>query len=187
EAVAIGDAPTVVRYPKGSVGADIPALERLSDGTDVLARLGAPNAESGQRDVLLIGVGAFARLALEVATLLEAQGVTVTVIDPRWVIPVPTSVVELAGQHRIVVSLEDGVRAGGVGSRIRQEMRAAGIDTALNELGLPAEFIKHAERGEILEEVGLTPEKISSDILAQLSGTMVPFARGAGEKPKHTH
>ncbi|WP_237202579.1 1-deoxy-D-xylulose-5-phosphate synthase [Rothia endophytica] len=186
EAVAIEDAPSVVRYPKGSVGADIPALERLADGTDILARTGQPHTETGQRDVLLIGVGAFARLALQVAELLEDRGVTVTVIDPRWVMPVPASVVNLAGQHRIVVSMEDGVRAGGVGSRIRQEMRAAGIDTALNELGLPAEFIKHAERHEILEEVGLTPQKISSDILSQLSGTMVPFARGEGEKPKHT-
>lgn len=186
EAVAIEDAPTVVRYPKGSVGADIPALERLADGTDVLARHGEPNPESGQRDVLLIGVGAFARLALDTADLLAEQGVSVTVIDPRWVMPVPASVVTLAGEHRIVVSMEDGVRAGGVGSRIRQEMRAAGIDTALNELGLPAEFIKHAERGEILEEVGLTPQKISADILAQLAGNMVPFARTEGEKPKHT-
>lgn len=187
EAVAIEDAPTVVRYPKGSVGTDIPALERLADGTDILARVGEPHTQTGQRDVLLIGVGAFARLALEVADLLAAQGVSLTVIDPRWVMPVPASVVDLAGQHRIVVSLEDGVRAGGVGSRIRQEMRAAGIDTALNELGLPAEFIKHAERAEILEEVGLTPQKISADILAQLAGDMVPFAREAGEKPKHTH
>lgn len=186
EAVAIDNAPTVIRYPKGSVGPDIPALERLADGVDLLARIGEPNPESGQRDVLLIGVGAFARLALETADLLGQQGVSVTVIDPRWVMPVASSLLNLAGEHRIVVCLEDGVRAGGVGSRIRQEMRAAGIDTALNELGLPAEFIKHAERSEILEEVGLTPEKISSDILAQLEGSMVPFARTAGEKPKHT-
>ncbi len=187
EAVAINNAPTVVRYPKGSVGADIPALERLADGVDVLARHGQVNPESGQRDVLLIGVGAFARLALDTAEILTNQGVSVTVIDPRWVMPVPASVLELARDHRIVVSLEDGVRAGGVGSRIRQEMRAAGIDTALNELGLPAEFIKHAERHEILEEVGLTPEKISADILAQLAGDMVPYARTVGEKPKHSH
>lgn len=187
EAVAINNAPTVVRYPKGSVGADIPALERLADGVDVLARHGQVNPESGQRDVLLIGVGAFARLALDTAEILTNQGVSVTVIDPRWVMPVPASVLELARDHRIVVSLEDGVRAGGVGSRIRQEMRAAGIDTALNELGLPAEFIKHAERHEILEEVGLTPEKISADILAQLAGDMVPYARTIGEKPKHSH
>ncbi|WP_237234221.1 1-deoxy-D-xylulose-5-phosphate synthase [Rothia nasisuis] len=187
EAVAIDDAPTVVRYPKGSVGPDIPAEERLADGVDVLTRLGQPHTETGQRDVLLIGVGAFARLALDTANLLHDRGVSVTVIDPRWVMPVPGSVIDLSGQHRIVVSLEDGVRSGGVGSRIRQEMRAAGIDTALNELGLPAEFIKHAERNEILEEVGLTPEKISADILAQLAGNMVPFARTAGEKPKHAH
>ncbi len=185
EAVAISDAPTVIRYPKGSVGPDIPALERLADGVDVLARRGEPNPESGQMDVLLVGVGAFARLALAVSDLLAEQGVSVTVVDPRWVMPVPASVLDLAANHRIVVSLEDGVRAGGVGSRIRQEMRAAGLDTALNELGLPADFIKHAEREEILEEVGLTPQKIAADILAQLAGHMVPFAREVGEKPKH--
>ena len=109
----------------------------------------------------------------------------VFVIDPRWVMPVPASVIDLARDHRIVVTIEDGVRAGGVGARIRQEMRAAGVDTALSELGLPAEFIPHASREQILEEVGLTPEQISADILAQLSGVKVPYAREEGQKPRH--
>lgn len=186
EAVAINNAPTVIRYPKGSVGQPIEALERLEDGVDVLARHGEADAKNGQRDVLLVAVGALAPLALEVSELLREQGVSSTVLDPRWVMPVPTSVIEKAKNHRIVVCLEDGVRAGGVGARIRQEMRAAGVDTALNEVGLPAEFIMHASREEIFEEVGLTAEKITSDLLAQLSGDKVPFARGKGEKPKHT-
>lgn len=186
EAVAINDAPTVIRYPKGSVGEPIPALERCEDGVDVLARVGETDAETGQRDVLLVAVGALAPLALAVSEKLAEHGVSSTVIDPRWVMPVPRSVINIAKDHRIVVSLEDGVRAGGVGARIRQEMRAAGVDTALNEVGLPAEFIMHASRNEIFEEVGLTPEKITADLLAQLSGDMVPFARGKGEKPKHT-
>lgn len=186
EAVAINDAPTVVRYPKGSVGEEIPALTRYADGVDVLAQTGEPNPESGQRDVLIVTVGAFAQLGLDVAARLEREDVSVTVVDPRWVMPVPSSIVDSAAQHRIVVSLEDGVRAGGVGSRIRQEMRASGVDTALNELGLPAEFIKHASRNEILEEVGLTAERITEDLLAQLSGRKVPYARGKGEKPKQT-
>ena len=100
--------------------------------------------------------------------------------------PVPHSVVDFARDHRIVVTLEDGVRAGGVGSRIRQEMRAAGVDTALSELGLPAEFIPHASREEILEDVGLCAETITADILAQLAGDKVPFAREEGQKPRHT-
>ena len=74
EAVAIDDAPTVVRYPKGSVGEDIAALERRSDGVDVLTRTGRPHPETGQRDVLFVAVGAMARVALEVSERLAEQG-----------------------------------------------------------------------------------------------------------------
>ena len=186
EAVAINDAPTVIRYPKGSVGEDIPALERCSDGVDVLARTGEPHPETGQRDVLFVAVGSMARVALEASKVLAAEGIQSTVVDPRWVMPVPSSVIELARDHRIVVTIEDGVRSGGVGSRIRQEMRAAGVDTALSELGLPAEFIPHASREQILEEVGLTAETIIADLRAQLAGDKVPFAREEGQKPRHT-
>lgn len=185
EAVAINDAPTVIRYPKGDVGEDIPAIHRMDDGVDVLRQSGDSDSSSGQLDVLLVAVGAMVPLALSVSESLEQQGVSSTVIDPRWVMPVPGSVVSVARDHRIVVVLEDGVKAGGVGSRIRQEMRSHGVDTALNEVGLPSEFIPHASRSEIFEEVGLTTEKITGDIMAQLSGEMVPYARGKGIKPKH--
>ena len=168
------------------MGEDIPALERRSDGVDVLARTGEPHPETGQRDVLFVAVGAMARVALEASKVLAAEGIQSTVVDPRWVMPVPSSVVELARDHRIVVTIEDGVRSGGVGSRIRQEMRAAGVDTALSELGLPAEFIPHASREQILEEVGLTAETIIADLRAQLAGDKVPFAREEGQKPRHT-
>ena len=185
EAVAINDAPTVIRYPKGDVGDDVPAIHRMDDGVDVLRQSGDSDSSSGQLDVLLVAVGAMVPLALSVSESLEQQGVSSTVIDPRWVIPVPGSVVSAARDHRIVVVLEDGVKAGGVGSRIRQEMRSHGVDTALNEVGLPSEFIPHASRSEIFDEVGLTTEKITGDIMAQLSGEMVPYARGKGIKPKH--
>lgn len=185
EAVAINDAPTVIRYPKGDVGDDISAIHRMDDGVDVLRQSGDSDSSSGQLDVLLVAVGAMVPLALSVSESLEQQGVSSTVIDPRWVMPVPGSVVSAARDHRIVVVLEDGVKAGGVGSRIRQEMRSHGVDTALNEVGLPSEFIPHASRSEIFDEVGLTTEKITGDIMAQLSGEMVPYARGKGIKPKH--
>ncbi|MEU7992594.1 1-deoxy-D-xylulose-5-phosphate synthase [Rothia amarae] len=185
EAVAINDAPTVIRYPKGDVGDDISAIHRMDDGVDVLRQSGDSDSSSGQLDVLLVAVGAMVPLVLSVSESLEQQGVSSTVIDPRWVIPVPGSVVSAARDHRIVVVLEDGVKAGGVGSRIRQEMRSHSVDTALNEVGLPSEFIPHASRSEIFDEVGLTTEKITGDIMAQLSGEMVPYARGKGIKPKH--
>ena len=172
EAVAINDAPTVLRFSKGTVGQELEAIERLEDGVDVLARHG-----EGDRDVLIVAVGSMAGLSLDVAERLEAQGVSSTVVDPRWVLPIARSLIGLAARHRIVVCIEDGVKAGAVGSRIRQEMRAAGVDTALNEVGLPTEFLKHGSRNQILERVGLTANQITQDTLAQVLGTKVPFAR----------
>ncbi|MEY5057605.1 MAG: hypothetical protein RI987_409 [Actinomycetota bacterium] len=170
EAVAVSNAPTVLRFAKGNAGADIDALERLADGVDVL-RI------ASKKDVLLVAVGSMADLALNVSELLEAKGVGCTVIDPRWVIPVADSVIKLASEHRLVVTIEDGIRVGGIGTRVRQEMRAAGVDTALNEVGLPDRFIDHASRAEIFEETGLTAKQIAADILAQVSGQKVPHAK----------
>jgi len=178
EAIAINDRPTVLRFPKGAAPQDIPALKRLSDGVEVLA-------ESPSKDVLLVAVGAMATVALKVAELLSAHGIGATVIDPRWVVPVRPSVIELAKNHRLVVTLEDGVRVGGIGTRIRQDLRAAQVDTALNELGLPDEFLEHASRSEILERVGLTAQNIAQEIVAQVLGARVPHAKPL-EETKHS-
>ena len=163
-----------MRFPKGDVGEDLPAVERLHDGVDVLSR-------SERQDVLIVGVGPFARLALDVAALLEAHGIGATVIDPRWVIPVPASVVELSAEHRLVITIEDGIRVGGIGTRVRQDLRAAGIDTAVDELGLPDRFLPHASRNEILEEVGLTAKSIARAVVSQVLGTRIPVARPLDE------
>ena len=170
EAVAITDGPTVVRFPKGNIVAPIPALRRTKDGVDVLH-------EDGRLDVLLVAIGAFAPLALAVAEKLTKDGIGVTVVDPRWVIPVPQAVVDMSRDHRIVVSIEDGIRVGGVGTRIRQDLRAAGIDTAVDELGLPDEFLEHDSRDNILRRVGLDADSIASKIRAQLKGTQIPKAK----------
>lgn len=170
EAVAVDDAPTVLRFSKGSVGNEFDAVRRTADGVDVLR-------EAPHRDVLLVAVGPMAALAMRVAERLAAQGIGATVVDPRWVIPVPGSVVELAREHRLVVSIEDGIRVGGVGTRIRQDLRAAGVDTAVDELGLPDEFLDHASRDQILEDAGLTDQRIARDIVAQVLGTRIPVAR----------
>lgn len=176
EAISIDDRPTVLRFPKGSASTDIPAVRRLADGVDVLV-------EAVAKDVLIVAVGAMANTALKVAELLAAHGIGATVIDPRWVVPVRQSVIDLAKNHRLVVTLEDGVKVGGIGTRIRQELRAQQVDTALNELGLPDEFIEHATRNEILERVGLTAQLIAQDIVAQVLGTKVPHARPLEELP----
>jgi 1-deoxy-D-xylulose-5-phosphate synthase len=172
EAVAVEDAPTVLRFPKGSVAADLPALERLADGVDVLVA-------SEAKDVLIVGIGPMAHLAVDVAGRLRAQGIGATVVDPRWAIPVQPSIVELAASHRLVITIEDGIRVGGIGTRVRQVLREAGVDTAVDELGVPDEFIDHASREQILEDAGLTAAKIAQDVVSQVLGTRIPVARGA--------
>ena len=170
EAIAVADAPTVVRFPKGAVSPELPAIERLADGTDVLW-------QHGEQDVLLVGIGPMAQLAMDVAERLRAQGIGATVIDPRWVVPVQPSVVELAASHRLVITIEDGIRVGGIGTRVRQVLREAGVDTAVDEMGLPDAFIDHATREQILDDAGLTPAKIAQDVVAQVLGTRIPVAR----------
>jgi 1-deoxy-D-xylulose-5-phosphate synthase len=174
EAVAIDDAPTVLRWSKGTVGPDIPAVARLDDGVDVLHTPG-----TAPEDVLIVAVGAMVPTALEAAALLEAQGIGVTVVDPRWVVPIPASVIGLARDHRLVITLEDGVRVGGIGTRLRQDLRAAGVDTGVNELGLPDEFIDAATRAQILDEVGLSAQAIARDVIDQVVGTKLPQAKPA--------
>ncbi|MFA5606317.1 MAG: 1-deoxy-D-xylulose-5-phosphate synthase [Leucobacter sp.] len=179
EAVTIDTGPTVVRYPKGNVGPEIPAIRRLAGGVDVLRESVAEAQSETGVDVLFVAVGPMARIALEAAELLEDRGIASTVIDPRWVVPVADEVVDLARGHRLLISLEDGTRVGGVGTRIRQALRDAGVDTAVSELGTPDAFLDHATREELLEDAGLFPERIAADVAEQVAGTRIPVARPA--------
>jgi 1-deoxy-D-xylulose-5-phosphate synthase len=162
EALDVDDGPTAIRFPKGDVGEDIPALERRLgvSGIDVLA---VP-AAGLNHDVLLVGVGAFAPMALEVAKRLHNQGIGVTVIDPRWVLPVSDGVLELAAQHKLLVTLEDNGVNGGVGSAVSAALRRAEIDVPCRDVGLPQEFYEHASRGEVLADLGLTDQDVARRI-----------------------
>ncbi|WP_326687400.1 MULTISPECIES: 1-deoxy-D-xylulose-5-phosphate synthase [unclassified Streptomyces] len=162
EAVEVDDAPTVVRYSKGAVGPAVPALRRVG-GMDVLRE---PAAEVRRPDVLLVSVGALAPMCLEIADLLDKQGISATVVDPRWVKPVDESLPPLAEQHRVVVTVEDNSRAGGVGSAVAQALRDAGVDVPLRDFGIPERFLDHATRQEIMTEIGLT----APDIARQVTG-----------------
>jgi 1-deoxy-D-xylulose-5-phosphate synthase len=157
EAVEVSDGPTVVRYPKGGVGDDVPALERIG-GVDVLRR-------DAEQDVLLVSVGSFAPLSLEVADRLADQGIGVTVVDPRWVLPVPESVVEMAASYRLVVSVEDNSRAGGVGSAIAQALRDAEVDVPFRDFGIERRFLDHGTRAAVLAEIGLTAQDVSRAVV----------------------
>jgi 1-deoxy-D-xylulose-5-phosphate synthase len=157
EALVVEDAPTVVRFPKGPVPPDLPAVERV-DGVDVLHRAGEP-------DVLLVAVGAMVPACLEVAERCGRQGIEVTVVDPRWVKPVPDAIPRMAADVRLVVTVEDNVRAGGVGAAVAQAMRDAQVLTPVQDFGIPARFLDHAKRSEILEEIGLAPQDIARDVV----------------------
>jgi 1-deoxy-D-xylulose-5-phosphate synthase len=161
EAVEVDDAPTVVRFPKGTPPEDIPAVGKAGDA-DVLVR-------TGLRDVLVVAVGAMGAVAVEVADRLVAQGIGVTVVDPRWVKPVDPAIVDLARHHRLVVSLEDNGEIGGCGAVLLQTLNDAGVTTPYRLHGIPQEFLAHAKRARILEQVGLSAQALARGIVEDIT------------------
>ncbi|MFM9448663.1 1-deoxy-D-xylulose-5-phosphate synthase [Streptomyces acidiscabies] len=159
ESVAVDDAPTLIRFPKESVGPSIPAVERVGD-MDVL-RAGA--------DVLLVAVGVMAPVCLQAAELLAARGIACTVVDPRWVKPVDPELPGLAARHRLVAVVEDNSRSGGVGSAVALALGDAEVDVPVRRFGIPEQFLAHAKRGEVLADIGLTPVEIAGRIGASLA------------------
>jgi 1-deoxy-D-xylulose-5-phosphate synthase len=169
EALDVNDGPTALRFPKGDVGEDVPAIERRG-GVDVLA---VP-ADGLSEDVLLVAVGPFAALARAAAERLRNQGIGVTVVDPRWVLPVPQAIAELAQTHKLVVTVEDNGVAGGVGSAVSAALRRAEIDVPCRDVGLPQQFFAQASRGEVLSDVGLTDRNVARQITGWVAALGAP-------------
>ncbi|WP_326745664.1 1-deoxy-D-xylulose-5-phosphate synthase [Streptomyces sp. NBC_00121] len=161
EAVTVDDAPTVLRFPKESVGEAVPAIDRVG-AMDVLHRADDPH-------VLIVAVGVLASVCLQAADLLAGGGIRCTVVDPRWVKPVDEQLAPLAGRHRLVAVVEDNSRAGGVGSAVGQALRDAGVDVPLRTFGIPEQFLAHGKRAEVLADIGLTPVEIAGRISAALA------------------
>lgn len=158
EALNISDAPSLLRFPKGPVGPDIPAFERR-DGIDVLYR-----GESA--DVLLVSVGAMAKISVEAASQAYREGVGVTVIDPRWVKPLPKSLLTMAQRYKSVVVVEDGIRHGGIASTISEMFRDAELDVPIHSIGVPLEFLEHSKRAEIMTDLGITAQNITHQLVS---------------------
>ncbi len=165
EAVEVTDGPTVVRFPKGTPPVDVPALERRGP-VDVLRRGGQAGGDGGRGDgtVLLVAVGSMVPLCLAAAERAADHGIEVTVVDPRWVLPVSPELVDLAAAHRLVVTVEDGGRAGGVGTTLTQALQDRGIDVPLRALGLPQAFLEHGSVGQVLADAGLTEQDVARRI-----------------------
>ncbi len=157
----VDDAPTVVRFPKGPPPADIEAIDRVGQA-DVLVR-------EGERDVLIVAVGSMCTTAVDVAERLSAQGIGVTVVDPRWVKPVDPAIIQLARDHRLVVSVEDNGRVGGCGAVLLQTLNDAGVSTPFRLHGIPQEFLDHAKRDVILARVGLDAQTIARGVVEDVT------------------
>jgi 1-deoxy-D-xylulose-5-phosphate synthase len=152
-ALSIDDAPSVIRYSKEAVPADLDAVDSRH-GVDVLVRTEQPR-------VLVVGIGQMAGMGVSVGQRLSDQGIGVTVVDPVWVLPVNPALVELAAEHELVITIEDNGVVGGCGARLAQALRFAEVSTPLREFGIEQRFLDHASRGELLEELGLTPQAIA--------------------------
>jgi 1-deoxy-D-xylulose-5-phosphate synthase len=161
EAVQVGDAPTVVRFPKGPPTRDIEPVG-TAGGCDVLVR-------NGTKDVLIVGVGSMAATSVDVAERLVAQGIGVTVVDPRWVKPVDPALVDLAREHRLVVSVEDNGVVGGCGSMLLQTLNEQRVETPVRLHGIPQRFLDHAKRGAVLDHIGLTAQTIARSIVEDVT------------------
>ncbi|GHD17694.1 1-deoxy-D-xylulose-5-phosphate synthase [Nocardiopsis kunsanensis] len=162
EAVSWDEGPTLLRYPKGPTGPDVPA-QATFEGMDVLTR-------SGPLDVLIVSVGTMAGVAMDVADGLRAQGLGTTVVDPRWVSPVNDGVAHMARRHRLVVTIEDNSRVCGIGSSVAQSLRDADVFTPVRDFGLPRRFLDHGKRGEILTDCGLDGREITLAVIETLPG-----------------
>ncbi|MFI6025162.1 1-deoxy-D-xylulose-5-phosphate synthase [Amycolatopsis magusensis] len=175
EAVAVADGPTALRFSRGGVIESVPAVDRLGV-VDVLRR----PAEGAGTDVLLVAVGAFAKLGLAAADRLADQGIGVTVVDPRWVLPVPGELTALAEAHRLVVTVEDNGRHGGFGSLLAAAFRDADCPVPVRDLAVPQRFLEHGTRDEVLSEIGLTAQDVARKV-TEWAAVILPRLRHGGE------
>ncbi|WP_250284903.1 MULTISPECIES: 1-deoxy-D-xylulose-5-phosphate synthase [unclassified Frankia] len=177
EAVAITDGPSVVRFSKGKINADIPAIDRVGT-VDVLYR--SPEV-TPTRDVLLVAVGAMAATCLQVAERVASHGIGITVVDPRWVKPLAPELVDLARAHSLVVTVEDNGRVGGVGSTLAQLLRDADVDVPLRDFGIPQTFLDQGKRDQVMADIGLSAQELARRIVEMVAGR-TPVLEGETEE-----
>jgi 1-deoxy-D-xylulose-5-phosphate synthase len=184
EASLVNGAPTLLRYPKGAINPDLPAFERR-DGVDVLYRGESP-------DILMIAVGAMAQLAVDAAAQAYREGVGVTVIDPRWVRPLPISTLaRMSDRYSRIVVIEDGIKNGGISSALSDAFRELDIEIPIHSIGIPVEFFEHSKRNQILEDLGITVQSVARQLVSWFSsgarqeGTQLHVDESASRKPTH--
>jgi 1-deoxy-D-xylulose-5-phosphate synthase len=161
-AVAHTAGPFAIRFPKSTT----PKLTVA--GPVRKLKLGAWDVRTRGRDVLLLGLGKLAVSCEDAVRLLKQDGISVTLVDPRWVKPLDPRLGALAGAHRLVVTVEDNVLAGGFGSAVAEVLADEEVHTPLLRLGIPDQFLPHGKREVLLAELGLDAVGIAERVRKSL-------------------
>lgn len=167
EAVKVEDAPTVVRYPKGSVPDAINVI-RSEASYDVLFE---SSVENPQASVVMVGYGAFAPLAVASAEKLAEQNpeLSIRVVSPLWALPVDEELLHLLSEADLIATLEDGLSRNGIGAAVRARLSEQNVFVPVKSFGLKSEFIAHANRSEILAEQHLDPNDVAAELMKTLA------------------
>jgi 1-deoxy-D-xylulose-5-phosphate synthase len=164
-ALGFDGGPVALRYPRGAgVGVALPSSPRaLAIGTGEILR-------EGDR-VALLGYGSGVGKALEAASALSERGISATVADARFAKPIDAALVaQLAAEHELLVTIEEGVLAGGFGSAVWETLSDAGVSAPrIMRVGLPDRYVTHGAPALLHEEVGFTGERIADRVAAAVA------------------
>ena len=159
-AIDINDRPTVIRFPKGALPDQLPAVRTIAAG-DVLVDHEHP-------DVTIVAIGSMCHTAVKVAAKLAAAGIKTRVIDPVWALPVNEALLREVAQDHLVGTLEDGLRAGGIGEGITAGLRHIESRAQVLNLGVPKKFLDHASRASVMKHIGLDVDGVVKSINQRL-------------------
>lgn len=180
EAIAVDDAPTVVRYRKGDMPEPMKAVRSVG-GVDVLfdtfpegesdrdAHLDDALRQTGGKRVLCVATGALVPDALTAAQRLSDEGIRMRVVDPRWLFPVNPVLVEMSKEADLVVTVEDGLVDGGFGSALRDALALSPVPMV--SCGIPRSFLPHASRVSLKATLGLDADGIALKVREACAST----------------
>ncbi|MEI7927318.1 MAG: 1-deoxy-D-xylulose-5-phosphate synthase [Verrucomicrobiales bacterium] len=145
--------PSAIRYPRGAIdGTPVPATGKLLE-------IGKAEVIADGADVALIGLGTMCEMAARAKVMLEAKGLSVALINPRFIKPLDATVIETYGEKcKVVCTFEDHVAHNGFGAAIIELLHDAGIHTPVERIAWPDEFVEHGKPDILRELHGLTPE-----------------------------
>jgi 1-deoxy-D-xylulose-5-phosphate synthase len=157
--------PIAIRYPRGT-GPGVKPKE-----TPVILEIGKAEVVESEGEVALIGLGDMFQMAEKVRVLLAAQGITAALINPRWIKPLDTAMIEQFGkQCKVICTLEDHVLHNGFGCGVIEHLNDAGLKTPVVRIGWPDQFVEHGTPAILRHKHGLTAENAVAKIVAALQG-----------------